>query len=91
VGSLRKRSIMRAIHEATVIVTRHEARFRIVHLSLQRTHIHLIVHPAAVPHSDLDTPARPRLRLRAGAPAHTIHSAGACCWPSAFGTGAGDI
>jgi REP element-mobilizing transposase RayT len=43
VGSLRKRSIMRAIHEATVIVTRHEARFRIVHLSLQRTHIHLIV------------------------------------------------
>jgi REP element-mobilizing transposase RayT len=43
VGSLRKRSIMRAVHEATVIVTRHEARFRIVHLSLQRTHIHLIV------------------------------------------------
>lgn len=43
VGSLRKRSIMRAVHEATIIVTRHEARFRIVHLSLQRTHIHLIV------------------------------------------------
>jgi len=43
VGSLRKRSIMRAIHEATIIVTRHEARFRIIHLSLQRTHIHLIV------------------------------------------------
>jgi REP element-mobilizing transposase RayT len=43
VGSLRKRSILRAVHEATVIVTRHEARFRIVHLSLQRTHIHLIV------------------------------------------------
>jgi REP element-mobilizing transposase RayT len=43
VGSLRKRSIMRAVHEATVIATRHEARFRIVHLSLQRTHIHLIV------------------------------------------------
>ena len=34
---------MRAIHEATVIVTRHEARFRIVHISVQRTHIHLIV------------------------------------------------
>ena len=43
IGSLRKRSIMRAVHEATIIVTRHEARFRIVHLSLQRTHIHLIV------------------------------------------------
>jgi REP element-mobilizing transposase RayT len=43
VGSLRKRSIMRAIHEATIIVTRHEARFRIIHLSLQRTHIHMIV------------------------------------------------
>jgi putative transposase len=43
VGSLRRRSIMAAVHEATVIVTRHEARFRIVHLSLQRSHIHLIV------------------------------------------------
>jgi REP element-mobilizing transposase RayT len=43
VGSLRRRSIMRAIHEATVIVTRHEERFRIVHISVQRTHIHLIV------------------------------------------------
>ena len=43
ITSLRKRSIMRAVHEATIIVTRHEARFRIVHLSLQRTHIHLIV------------------------------------------------
>jgi len=42
-GSLRTRSIMRAIHEATIIVTRHEARFRIIHVSLQRTHIHLIV------------------------------------------------
>jgi REP element-mobilizing transposase RayT len=43
IGSLRKRSIMRAVHEATLVATRHEARFRIVHLSLQRTHIHLIV------------------------------------------------
>jgi REP element-mobilizing transposase RayT len=43
VGSLRKRSIMRAVHEATVVVLKHEARFRIVHLSLQRTHIHMIV------------------------------------------------
>ena len=43
ITSLRKRSIMRAIHEATIIVTRHEARFRIIHLSMQRTHIHLIV------------------------------------------------
>jgi len=43
VGSLRTRSITRAIHEATIVVTRHEARFRIIHLSLQRTHIHLIV------------------------------------------------
>jgi REP element-mobilizing transposase RayT len=43
VGSLRTRTIMRAIHEATIVVLRHEARFRIVHLSVQRTHIHLIV------------------------------------------------
>ena len=43
ISSLRKRSIMRAVHEATIIATRHEARFRIVHLSLQRTHVHLIV------------------------------------------------
>jgi REP element-mobilizing transposase RayT len=43
IGSLRRRSVMRAIHEATIIVTRHEARFRIVHISVQRTHIHLIV------------------------------------------------
>ncbi len=42
VGSLRRRVAFRAIREAT-IVTLERQDFRIVHLSLQRTHIHLLV------------------------------------------------
>jgi REP element-mobilizing transposase RayT len=42
VGSLRRRAAYRAIREATLTTARRE-RFRIVQLSIQRTHIHLIV------------------------------------------------
>jgi REP element-mobilizing transposase RayT len=42
VGSLRRRSAYQAIREATLTVARRED-FRIVHLSLQRNHVHLLV------------------------------------------------
>jgi REP element-mobilizing transposase RayT len=42
IGSLRRRSAYRAVREATLVAARRE-NFRIVHLSLQRTHIHLLV------------------------------------------------
>jgi REP element-mobilizing transposase RayT len=42
VGSLRRRHAYRAFREATLVAARRED-FRIVHLSLQRTHVHLIV------------------------------------------------
>jgi REP element-mobilizing transposase RayT len=42
VGSLRRRCVYRAVREATLTTARRE-NFRIVHLSLQRTHIHLLV------------------------------------------------
>lgn len=42
VGSLRRRSAYRAVREATLITARRE-NFRIVHVSLQRNHIHLLV------------------------------------------------
>jgi REP element-mobilizing transposase RayT len=42
VGNLRKRFAYRAIREATLTTARRED-FRIVHLSIQRTHVHLIV------------------------------------------------
>jgi len=42
VGSLRRRSMYRAIREATLTTARRED-FRIVHLSIQRTHVHLLV------------------------------------------------
>ena len=42
VGSLRRRFTYRAIREATLTTARRED-FRIVHLSIQRTHLHLIV------------------------------------------------
>src|SRR5215471_12580361 len=42
VGSLRRRAMYKAIREATITVALRE-RFRIVHVSLQRTHVHLIV------------------------------------------------
>ena len=42
VGSLRKRDMYLAIREATITAAKRED-FRIVHLSIQRTHLHLIV------------------------------------------------
>jgi REP element-mobilizing transposase RayT len=42
VGSLRRRFTYKAIREATLTTARRE-NFRIVHLSIQRTHIHLLV------------------------------------------------
>jgi putative transposase len=49
IGSLRKRDMYRAVREATIAVARRELHdatvgyFRIVHISIQGTHIHLIV------------------------------------------------
>jgi REP element-mobilizing transposase RayT len=42
VGSLRRRSTYRAIREATLTTARRED-FRIVHVSIQRNHVHLLV------------------------------------------------
>jgi REP element-mobilizing transposase RayT len=42
VGSLRRRALYAAIRDATITVAKHE-NARIVHLSIQRTHLHLIV------------------------------------------------
>src|SRR6476646_8445607 len=50
VGSLRKRFMYRALREATIAVALRElayddvkGAFRIVHVSIQRTHVHLLV------------------------------------------------
>ena len=57
IGSLRKRLMYRALREATIAVALRELNdkekgaFRIVHLSMQRTHVHLLVeaeHKAAL-------------------------------------------
>jgi REP element-mobilizing transposase RayT len=42
IGSLRRRAMYKAIREATIIAALRE-RFRIVHVSLQRTHVHMLV------------------------------------------------
>jgi REP element-mobilizing transposase RayT len=42
VGSMRRRPMYKAIREATIIAALRE-RFRIVHVSLQRTHVHMLV------------------------------------------------
>jgi REP element-mobilizing transposase RayT len=42
VGNLRRRSVYQAIREATLTTARRED-FRIIHVSLQRTHVHLII------------------------------------------------
>ena len=42
VGNLRRRCVYQAVREATLITARRED-FRIIHLSIQRTHIHLLV------------------------------------------------
>lgn len=50
VGSLRRHAVFLAIREATLVVAASEEyppAFRIVHLSIQRTHIHLIVEAAS--------------------------------------------
>jgi REP element-mobilizing transposase RayT len=50
IGSLRRRSMYKAVRDATITAALRE-RFRIVHVSLQRTHVHLLVeadHKAAL-------------------------------------------
>ena len=50
VGSLRRRKMYQALREATITAAMRE-RFRIVHVSLQRTHVHMLVeanHKAAL-------------------------------------------
>jgi len=50
VGSLRRRAMYKALRDATITAALRE-RFRIVHISLQRTHVHLLVeadHKAAL-------------------------------------------
>src|SRR5215813_8798781 len=42
VGNLRRRCVYQAIREATLTTARRE-NFRIIHLSVQRTHVHLLV------------------------------------------------
>ena len=42
VGSLRRRPMYKAIREATIVAALRE-RFRLVHISLQRTHVHMLV------------------------------------------------
>src|SRR5262249_11863139 len=42
VGNLRRRCVYRAVREATLTAARRE-NFRIVHVSIQRTHVHLLV------------------------------------------------
>jgi REP element-mobilizing transposase RayT len=42
VGNLRRRCVYQAVREATLTTARRED-FRIIHLSIQRTHLHLIV------------------------------------------------
>jgi REP element-mobilizing transposase RayT len=52
VGSLRRRAMYKALREATITAALRE-RFRIVHISLQRTHVHLLVeaeHKTALAH-----------------------------------------
>ena len=41
VGSLRRRSMYKAVRDASIVAAVRE-RFRIVHLSIQRTHIHML-------------------------------------------------
>ena len=52
VGSLRRRTMYKALRDATITAALRE-RFRIVHISLQRTHVHMLVeaeHKAALAH-----------------------------------------
>jgi REP element-mobilizing transposase RayT len=42
VGSMRRRSLYKAVRDATITAALRD-RFRIVHLSIQRTHVHMLV------------------------------------------------
>ncbi|HMG56584.1 MAG TPA: transposase [Kofleriaceae bacterium] len=42
VGNMRRRSLYKAMRDATIIAALRE-RFRIVHVSIQRTHVHMLV------------------------------------------------
>src|SRR5258706_3389117 len=42
VGSMRRRSMYKAMRDASIVAALRE-RFRIVHVSIQRTHIHMLV------------------------------------------------
>ena len=42
VGNLRRDAVFAAVRKATLVVARHDD-FRIIHLSIQRTHVHLLV------------------------------------------------
>ena len=46
VGSLRRRKLYKAMRDATITAALRE-RFRIVHISLQRTHVHMLVEAEA--------------------------------------------
>ena len=43
VGNLRRRALYHAIREATLVSARKAESFRIVHVSIQQTHVHLLV------------------------------------------------
>ncbi|MDX2087997.1 MAG: transposase [Kofleriaceae bacterium] len=43
VHPLRRRAVYHAIREATLVAARRQDSFRIVHLSIQQTHVHLLV------------------------------------------------
>jgi REP element-mobilizing transposase RayT len=55
IGNLRKRHMYRALREATIAVAKRELNyaddgaFRIVHISIQRNHVHLLVEAASKP------------------------------------------
>jgi REP element-mobilizing transposase RayT len=46
VGSMRRRAGYEAVRSALRVAARHEARFRVVQISIQRDHLHLIVEAA---------------------------------------------
>jgi REP element-mobilizing transposase RayT len=43
VRGLRRRAVYHAIREATLVAARNAERFRIVHVSIQQTHVHMLV------------------------------------------------
>jgi putative transposase len=63
VGSLRTHAVFRALREAAIAALKHEDVFHIVHVSIQRTHIHMLVE------------AVDRLALAKGMQAFTISAA----------------